>query len=184
MSFASNISGMLFLASSAAVASAISVMGCIATDTIEFTEAQNFPPSVVSQSTAAYPLREIGQLNLDDPVDTPELPLDVVVRDPNVDETLEYRIFLDSPTPPGNDFPFDQGEVLPQGGLVERPTTFMVPYTALAPGECHKIELFVVGSFASNVEPRRPVQEGDVDNVTWWVEVIDTDNPVIEVECQ
>ena len=183
MTFASQRVGMLCPASSLAVALTASLIGCITTSPIEFSEEENFPPSAVSQENAQYPLREIGMLNLDDPVDVPELPLEVVVRDPNVDQTLEYRLFLDSPTPPGTEIPIDDGTIEPTGAT-ERERVFTVPYDALAPGECHKIELTIVGSFASFVQPRLPEEEGDIDNRTWWIEVTDTDSPVIEVECR
>jgi hypothetical protein len=183
MPFAFNHFGMLSFASSVACA-AITASGCIATSPIDFPEDENFPPSVVSEATAEYPLREIGQLNLDDPVDEPEVPLEVIVRDPNIDQTLEYRIFLDSTNPPASaEVPIDQG-TLPPTGDVERPRTFTVSYDQLPPGVCHKIELVVVGSFAGFVEPRRPTQPGDVDNVTWWIEVVSADFPVIEDACQ
>ncbi len=177
MTFAFNLDGMLSFASCVALAASFTVTGCVATDTIEFSPEQNYPPSVVSQQNAEYPLREIGQLNLDESFET-ELPLEVIVRDPNVDQTLEYRIFLNSTTPPSAEFPILQGDIPPESGSVERPDTFNIPYTFLVPGRCNKIELIVVGNFAGFVEPRRPAQEGDFDNVTWWVEITDTDNPL------
>jgi len=183
MTFAFRIGGMLSFASSGAFA-VLTVTGCIATGTVEFSEDENLPPSVISQEGAQYPLREIGQLDLDAPVEVPEVPLEVVVRDPNVDQTLEYRIFLDSTNPPSNtDVPIDQ-DVIPPTGEIDRLRTFTVPYDLLTPGVCHKIELTVTGRFAGFIEPRRPEQEGDIDNRTWWIEVTDADNSVIEVECQ
>lgn len=184
MRFAFTRYGMLSLASCITLGASLSLAGCVTTDPIEFDPDENYPPSGVSQSAAEYPLREIGQLDLDDPVETPELPLQVVVRDPNVEQTLQYRIFLDSPNPPPTEeFPIDQGSIEPSGD-VERPRTFNVPYNLLAPGICHKIELVIVGRFFGFVEPRRPVEEGDFDNLTWWIEVTDADNPTIEDECQ
>ena len=61
---------------------------------------------------------------------------------------------------------------------------FFVPYDLLTPGECHRIELIVVGEFDSLVDLRRPAEEGDFDAATWWVEVIDADNPVIVEACR
>ena len=186
MAFASQFPGMLCFASCAALLAYASSSGCIATSTIEFEPEENFPPSIVSQPGADFPLNEIGQINADPlpPGEPAEMPLQVIIRDPNVDQTLEYRIFLDS-LPPAPEFPFDQGEILPESGSVERPNDFFIPYDSLTPaGVCHKIELVVVGEFASFVEPRRPVQEGDVDQATWWVEVTDSDNLVIVQECR
>jgi hypothetical protein len=182
MGFAFKIQRMLLFASSAALCALGSTGACIATDTIEFEPEENFPPSIVSQLNAQFPLNEIGQINLDDPVEIAEMPLQVIVRDPNFDQTLEYRIFLDS-EPPAPELPVDDGIIEPVGGL-DRPRTFSVQYDSLAPGICHRIELVVVGQFASFVEPRRPVDENDIDQVTWWVEVIDADHPVIVQECR
>jgi hypothetical protein len=181
MAFASKSPRMLFFASCAALGASALAGGCVATSTIEFEAAENYPPSVVSEPNAEYPLNRIGQLNLDDPVETPELPLEVVIRDPNVDQTLDYRIFLNSP--PAPEVPFNSGEVPPEG-FVERPTVFFVPYDLLVAGRCHRIELVVVGEFDSFVEPRRPAEEGDFDDATWWVEVVDSSAPVILQECQ
>jgi len=185
MTFASNLSRMLSFASSAALAASVAATGCVTTTPVEFSSEENYPPSVISQPNAEYPLREIAQLNLDETLET-EAPLDVIVRDPNVDETLEYRVFLDSTNPPDTDFTarIDDGFIDPQGGSVDRPTTFTIPNTLLAPGECHKIELVVVGKFAGFIDLRAPVDEGDIDNATWWIEVTDTDNPVITVGCR
>ena len=176
---------MLFFASCVALDVSALSSGCIATSTIEFEPVENFPPSIISQPLADFPLNEIGRINLDPlpPTELTEMPLDVIIRDPNFDQTLEYRIFLDSPEPPAAEFAIQQGDVEPTGFL-ERPRTFAISYDELAPGECHKIELVVVGEFASNVEQRRPVEPGDVDQATWWVEVIDANNSVILVECR
>jgi hypothetical protein len=183
MAFASKFTGMVFFASCVALVASAASSGCIATGTIEFEPVENFPPSIISEPLADFPLNEIGQINLDDPAESPEMPLQVIIRDPNFDQTLDYRIFLDAPAPPAAEFPIQDGEIEPTGFL-ERPRTFTISYDELDPGECHKIELVVVGKFASNVEQRRPVEPGDIDQVTWWVEVTNADNPVITVECR
>ncbi|MEM7138232.1 MAG: hypothetical protein AAF500_16750 [Myxococcota bacterium] len=156
--------------------------GCIATDRIEFVPTENFPPSVVSQTEATYPLNEIGLLNLDDPPPDQgaEVRLETIVRDPNLDDTLEFRIFLDSPPEP--DIPLSAGTIEPSG-FIERERDFVIPFERLTPGVCHRIELVVVGEFASFAEPRRPVVPGDFDDPTWWIRVVDTDNPTA-TECQ
>lgn len=145
---------------------------------------ENYPPSIVSQPDSEYPLNQIGKLDLDDPLppEPAEVLLEVIVRDPNVEQTLQYRVFLDSLPPPASEFSFDEGYIEPSGFL-ERPRTFAIPYDELDPGECHKIELVVVGRFASNVEKRRPVDPGDIDQATWWVRVINSDFPIAQ-ECR
>jgi len=186
MAFASKFRGMLFFASCVALGASASSSGCIATNTIEFEPAENFPPSIISQPLADFPLDEIGQINLDDPLppgEPAEMPLQVIIRDPNFDQTLEYRLFLDAPPPPEAERPIQEDAIEPSGFL-ERPRTFTISYDELIAGQCHKIELVVVGMFASNVEQRRPVEPGDFDQATWWVEVTNADHPVIEVECR
>lgn len=176
MPFASQFRWMCWLISCGLVG--LPGSGCIATDRIEFTDEENFPPSVISTPDAQYPLNEIGQLNLDDPVEVPEVLLETIVRDPNFEQTLEFRIFLDSEPPPAAEAPIEEGTIGPSGFL-DRFPVFSVSYERLPPGECHKIELVVAGGFASNVEDRRPIVPGDFDLVTWWIEVTDSDNPLI-----
>lgn len=180
MAFASKFAGMLSFASCVAMLTLASGGGCIVTSPVEFEPAQNFPPSIVSEPTAEFPLNRIGQINLDDSGETTEMPLQTIIRDPNLDQTLDFRMFLDSP--PAPEVPFNDGEILPSG-FVERPFVFFVPYDLLPAGECHRIELVVVGEFDSLVELRRPAEEGDFDDATWWVRVTDADNP-ISTECR
>ncbi len=180
MALAFKFRWMLLIASSASLC--LSGSGCIATDRIEFGPVENFPPSIISQPEAEFPLNEIGQINLDDllpPGQAAEMRLQTIIRDPNFDQTLEFRIFLDSPQPPASEFPILDGDI-PPSGFLERDPEFAIPYELLAPGICHKIELVVVGQFASFVEPRRPVEPGDFDQVTWWVEITDDNNPISE----
>ncbi len=181
MTFASKLRGMALSALSALVWTAAGP-GCVVTDKIEFELEAAFPPSVVSQSNAENPLNQIARVNLDDPlrVSDDAFNMQVVVRDPNFDETLQYRIFIDAPPPPAPQPVFDEGSIEPSGFL-ERPRDFAVPFENLAPGACHKIELVVVGAFDGIREPEVP---GDFDNVTWWVEITDDLNPVIEGVCQ
>lgn len=181
MPFASKLSWMSLL-TSCGLAGLLG-SGCIATDTIEFEPTENFPPSIVSPTDADFPLNQIGQVNLDDPVEAPEVRLQTIVRDPNFEQTLEFRIFLDSEPPPAAEFAIQQGTIGPNGFL-ERAPVFSIPYDILPPGICHKIELVVVGEFASMVEPRRPLDFGDYDEVTWWIEVTDDEFPIITEPCR
>lgn len=185
MALAFKFPWMLLFASSVSLGFAASSSGCIATDRIEFEPVENFPPSIISQPEAEFPLNEIGAINLDDPLppeQAAEMLLQTIVRDPNFDQTLQYRIFLDSPPPPASEIPILSGDIDPSGFL-ERDSEFAIPYEVLAPGFCHKIELVVVGQFASFVEPRRPVEPGDIDQATWWVRVTDDDTPLMQ-ECR
>ena len=156
------------------------VGGCIATDPIDFDAEENLPPSLSSQVEARFPMSAIGSLNLDDPAPTPEMPLETVVVDANVEQTLQYRVFLDSEQPPSpNEVPILTGFV-PPSGFLDRDQTFLIPYANLVPGTCHKIEVVITGAFRSAIEPRTPAEPGDVFQATWWVEVVDADAPTAD----
>ncbi|MGB9338881.1 MAG: hypothetical protein WCB63_06575, partial [Polyangiales bacterium] len=73
MAFASKFTGMLCLASYVAVLALASNGGCVAATTIEFESPENFPPSIISEPNAEFPLNRIAHINLDDPVETPEM---------------------------------------------------------------------------------------------------------------
>ena len=146
-------------------------------------DGQNDPPTIESQPGTSYPIDKTSVLNLDASSSEQELTLDVVVSDFDVEQQLEFRVFLDSPPPPETVLPSQQG-VIPATGSVERPYELTVPYEALVPGKCHKIELVVVGKFGSSVDPRQPVEPGDIAEAFWWIEVVDDENPVVVEECQ
>jgi hypothetical protein len=187
MAFASKFPGMLFFASCVALGASASSGGCIATSTIEFESEENFPPSIISQPNADFPLDEIGQIDLDAllPEEPAEMPLEVIIRDPNFDQTLEYRVFIDGPPPPPEpESPIQEGFIEPTL-VLERPRTFAIPHDKLDPGECHKIDLIVTRRFLSDtVAQRPPEEEGDFDLATWWVEVIDDEFPTLSRECR
>ena len=138
MAFASKFRGMLFFASCVALGASASSSGCIATSTIEFEPEENFPPSIISQSNAEFPLDEIGQINLVDlppPEEPAEMPLEVIIRDPNFEQTLEYRIFLDPPRRRSPSFRFNRGSLSPPAsssvrGPLRFPTTSSIPANA------------------------------------------------------
>lgn len=154
--------------------------GCIATDPIDFDAEENIPPSLSSQAEARFPMSAIGSLNLDDPAPTQEMPLETVVVDANVEQTLQYRVFLDSEQPPSpNEVPILDGFVSPSGFL-DRDQTFLIPYARLVPGICHKIEVVITSEFRSPIDSRTPAEPGDVFQATWWVEVVDADAPTAD----
>ena len=136
--------------------------GCIATSTIEFDPEENFPPSIVSQPNAEYPLDEIGQLNLDDPGSESrraaargDHPGSERRPDPRVSDLSRLAAA-------------SRGRASDHRARSSRraSSSDRGPYDVLRRARsrrCHKIELVVVGQFASFVEPRRPAEEGDFD---------------------
>ena len=183
MTFASQREGMVSLGLCALCL--VVIAGCIATDRIEF-NSDLFPPSIVSAPDAENPLNRIAQLNIDDPPpgETEEFLLETIVREPNLEEGLQFRVFFDSPPSPGApEFVIVEGELGPSGFL-ERTLDIAIPFTQFEPGACHRIELVVVGEFASGLEHREPVIPGNFDQVTWWVEVSSNDVPPPSGGCQ
>ena len=149
--------------------------GCIATDTIEFDPTENFPPSIISQPEALYPLDEIGLVNVDDPppAEGDELLLQTTIRDPNIDQTLQFRLFVD-------DDALLEGEIGPSG-FVERDRDFAVAFDTLIPGTCAKVDVVVTTEFAGGiVDPRQPLIPGDFDQAVWWLLVESASQPAPE----
>lgn len=170
MPFAFNNRWMCLLASSGFLG--LFGSACVATDTIEFDPTENFPPSIVSQPEATFPLDEIGLINLDDGGD--ELLLQTTIRDPNIEETLQFRLFV-------NNFPILQDEIEPSG-FVERDRDFAVPFGNLDPDlGCNQIVLVVTSEFAGSIDLREPAIPGDFDQVVWWLRVENESN--LEVTC-
>ncbi|MEM9730260.1 MAG: hypothetical protein AAF997_16895 [Myxococcota bacterium] len=152
--------------------------GCVATDTIEFDPTENFPPSIISQPEALFPLDEIGAVNLDDPppAQGAEVLLQTTIRDPNIEETLEFRLFVD-------DVAILVGDDIEPSGFVERDRDFAVPFGSLTPGDCHKVDLVVTSEFESVIDLREPLIPGDFDQAVWWIRVTNTEFPEAS-ECQ
>lgn len=182
MTFASQRVGMVSLGLCALCL--VVIAGCISTDRIEF-NSDVFPPSIISAPDAENPLNRIASLDLDDPPpgEVDEFLLETTVREPNLEEGLQWRVFLDSPSQlPIPEQPIAAGELGPSGFL-ERTLDIGIPFQLLVPGECHRLELVVAGEFANILEPREPVIPGDFDQVTWWVRVTNSDFPEA-TDCQ
>ncbi|MCB9603119.1 MAG: hypothetical protein H6721_31285 [Sandaracinus sp.] len=148
-------------------------MGCLVTDKVELPEERNFPPSVVTMAAEDAPtIDRIVTFDLADGL--PQLELPVVVRDPNVDQSLEYQLWVDFE---GNVSALvsDRDARIAPTGTLERSTTLRVPATRLTPApSCHRIELLVTGEFDGGTRFRDPVEDGDISQTVWWVRVIDS----------
>jgi len=90
-----------------ATAPALLMSACLVTETKRFPAEENLPSSIVTTETAPFPSDEIIRIDDGAPVPTDggvvtptEITLAVVVRDPNLDQTLEARLFADN-APPG-----------------------------------------------------------------------------------
>ncbi len=155
--------------------------GCLITDPIDIPEEQDYPPSIISDLTGENPIEEVVVLELFDPEIT-SLTFDVTVRDPNVEETLEYQIWVDYQGVAGDLTPLlDFGDLAPtEDRAVDRPFTFTVDNLDLfrsPPNSCHKVELRVSGDFKeSALEFRDPKVEGDFDSAIWFIDARSDDS--------
>jgi hypothetical protein len=167
-------------------------MGCLVTDRVEFPEETNFPPSIESSDAAAgetppTDLGQVVQVNLDQWIADPGMPtvqpgvtFPVVVRDPNVDQTLEYKAFLDCPM---RSTEVARGRLTPQGtDVVARPLEVRIEKDSLLafPGQCCKFELLVSTSF-DFFDVRGPEEPGDLGSAVWWIAITDSTHPSVDM---
>jgi hypothetical protein len=150
------------------------MQSCLITDPIDIPEDVDYPPSIISDNAGQNPIEEVVVLELFDPEVT-SLTFDVIVRDPNVEELLEYQIWVDYQGVEGDLSPLlDFGEIPTADGAVDRQFSFPVDNLDLfrsPPNSCHKVELRVSGEFKdSALEFRDPVAEGDYDSAVWFID--------------
>lgn len=148
--------------------------GCLVTDKVELPEERNFPPSVITLAAEDAPtIDRIVTFDLAD--GEPQLELPVVVRDPNVDQSLEYQLWLDFEGNNLSALVSDRDARIAATGTLERSTTLRIPATRLTPApSCHKVELLVTAAFDGGVRFRDPVEPGDISQTVWWIRVIDS----------
>lgn len=161
--------------------------GCLVVDQIEFSAEENVPASIVSASEAfeiGTSLGEIVFVNLDDPegraAQGGELRFPVLVRDANLTQTLQWRVYLDfQDALPTNPVAFDELE--PQSNLAfERPLSFSLSLESLNSVGCHKVELLVSAEFVPSNPGRTPVEEGDLAVGVWWLDTRDQAGAIVD----
>ncbi len=143
--------------------------GCLVNDEIMFEEEPDFPPVILD---APNPVAPIGEHIWIDSSVTAMWPLDVRVRDENINQELiaHWRVLGEGETLED----FDQVILAP--GLLVRDLQISVNSArSLDRGSCHRLELAVSGSFFKNQKRRevfdvRPddAQE-DIDTAVWWI---------------
>lgn len=169
---------MLFR-SALAVASGTMLPGCL-TQNVQYDVPRNFPPSIETPDTAQFPLNSVIQIPSELTVASDGgtdissvIRLQLEIRDPNLEQRLEYRVFVDfDPMMPR----IDAFQPIPPASLtatdrLTRRVEILVPVTQLGRSNerrCHRIEVLVSSAFQS-VGLRSPVEPGDLARATWWV---------------
>jgi len=167
--------------------------GCLTQD-LQFIPPQGFPPTISVPAGGARPLDEVIRLTADqlggggDAGPLNFLRIDVEVLDPDVDEELQYLLYIDYQrgvtllpngagfVPPG-----------PPGASDRRRRVFplQVPVVASVlrePG-CHRVELLVSERFRveDGVQTRDPLTEGDLGTAVWWVATQATEGDAVDM---
>lgn len=169
----------MFLRSALAVASGTVLPGCL-TQNVQYEVPRNYPPSIETPDTAQFPLNSVIQIPSELTVAgdggtevSSVIRLQLDVRDPNLEQRLEYRVFVDfDPMMPR----IDAFQPIPPASLtatdrLTRRVEILVPVTQLGRSNerrCHRIEVLVSSAFQS-VGLRSPVEPGDIARATWWV---------------
>ena len=147
-----------------------SIMGCLIIDEIDFSLPENLPPSIETLPTSQNPLNSIIIINSDDPTELEEeLDLEVVVRDPNVQQPLRWGLFLDDPAA------FADGDI-PATGELRRDLFISIDKSRLLVNGCHRLELLVSTDFGL-LGTEDPL---DVGSGVWWVATVSADSPSFE----
>ncbi len=150
-------------------------MSCLVTEPIQIPEEVNLPPSIMSAPEARAMGTALDQIVVFDEGDgAMEQEFQVVVRDPNADQSLEYQIWVDFNG--SLDSLVGSGTIEPTGTM-DRSFAFTVRSDKLGPAAaCRKVELLVSTEFDFNIDTmlRQPVEALDIAQAVWWVRVIDT----------
>lgn len=140
------------------------VMGCVVTETGDFPLEENHPASIRSHPAADYPLGRIHVLELaEDP--TPEIELDVIVSNLNVEDDLEAIVLVDTVEEQRR-----YTAIAAEGTVERRVEIDFDDADLLVPG-CHRVELQVSTRFVPLPPagvPLVPADEADVASAVWW----------------
>lgn len=159
------------------------LMSCLVVDDAQIPEEGNLPPSIVTGETArtmGVGLGQIIQIDLAEFEGGSELSIPVVVRDPNLEQALEYNAYVDFESE--NDIgALVAGGTIPANGELERPFVLQVPITELPTG-CRRIELLVSSRFLRESAFRTPADPVDIARAVWWVRSKDETDPVVDMD--
>jgi len=165
-----------------ALTSSLALTGCLAFDEVELPEIPDYPPSVVDDMRTPYPSTGIVELDFSVDPAPDSLQLMVILRDPNISQTLTYRVFVDGQ-------PNEQGLVVSETvdptlpvHLMDREVTVEVPIARLRDTGCHRVELIVSGGFGTGVDLRAPALTNDFASLVWWVRSSDTVGSNIDLQ--
>jgi len=158
--------------------------GCLIPQQVQIDPPGNTPPSILDLSARPAGYRPIGShIDLGD-LEGPDgglptaITLEALVRDPDIDETLEYQVWVNYPATP---LSVTRVQDFVDADADDDPTVrrfrYELPITAVSATACSRVELFITGGFSARGDLRDPVVPGDLGTATWWV-VADETVPV------
>lgn len=149
------------------------LQACIIPQHVQIDPPDNFPPAVADPLAPPASYQPIGShISLADlePSDAgvpTSIPFEVAVRDPDVDQELQYQVWVNYRTGSASSL---RGRLLPDAVSDTDRTTrllrFDLPRATLI--ACNRVELRVTTSFQFE-DPREPSVEGDLGSATWWI---------------
>lgn len=136
-------------------------MGCLVTEDGDFPIEDNHPPSIASQSGADFPFDRVHVLDRSAGDGMPlDIPLEIVVTDLNLDQTLRGLVIVDNLEPAPIDVPPASEPSLHRDVEVTFNTSQLE-----VPG-CHRVEVRVSSQFGF-FSPD-PVDPMDLGTAVWW----------------
>jgi hypothetical protein len=154
------------------VAAAVTLPGCLITQPVHFDPPANSPPAIYDSPTSMRPISEIARVTSTTPtLDAgvmPSIAFEVVVADPDVGQTLQGVVEIDSN--PATDTPLTILPSTASTGRERRTVQFSVGTAAfeVTPLACHRVDLFVSGGFSGALH--QPIEVNDLARATWWVQ--------------
>ena len=151
---------------------------CIFSEPARFEPPPNSPPAIDASATPTVRIFRTSAMDAagdGDGSPTNALDFDVTIIDGNVDQTLEYRVYVDFE--PANPTPSRSSGLVPRvasGDRTRRPLLFSVP--RIRDTGCHWVELLVTTDFRGDT--REPATPGDLATAAWFV--ITTSSPADE----
>lgn len=152
---------------------------CILSEPVRFEPPPNTPPAIDTSATPTARIFRTSAMDVagdGDGSPTNALDFDVTIIDANVDQTLEYRVYLD--WDPGSPSPSLSSGLVPRvasGDRTRRPLRFSLPREREP--NCHWVELLVTTDFRGDT--REPATPGDLATASWFV--LTTESPSDEV---
>ncbi len=149
----------------------IAIPACIFGEPARFEAPREYPPSIESAATASNPINRVVvwvPTAAGDDAGGRDLTFEVEIRDPNVDQVLQYKVYVDydAATPP-EPILFDDVPRVTSGDRTRRPLSFTVPPGLVQDEGCHRVEMLVSGNFRR--VGREPLNAGDIGTATWWI---------------